>query len=583
MKFTRGDIVVDLAKLKFFQTRFTRDLISGAIPDAHALTHRILKPIQSELERLSQDLSKKQASALVAEVIGEEPKLRIHREGRQKQHTEEYVHEVLKVSKGLMENHRQFIRDNLYAFWSPSTLAYKNSFQEFQSGMKRIKLETKSHRILNMDISKVLLRFRTSLGKLKEEEWNLENVGNKAKELADSVTLYNTEKDLFMDHGVGWKFLRWGLFVGMPGLSVVPAMVLLGQEETLTRLRKARKCAMALEEKMAVEAKKAAKLRKYSRLHKRVMGQSTGEGQESLDDQVSEPRNVKVRFFKEKPTETSGKAKGFLRPMHHESHIPEKGPFVSQPQPRFLPVLKPENRPPKPFISLEEVKTGYRHILNEKEPESTQVPPRKWGEKRAKKISARRSEPADGIHPFAPGGSFFSPETEMSAGSGQPESTRPRTTKDPSDSASRTPQPKHAGTRPAPFQVMSDSERQLHYKHLMLQQAYERKRQASSARRLRLAEPRPGYPAAQPGTAPDNAPGPLGAFYAGPEVNHPLRVQANGGLAKDVEGQRPPKGWPQREPEKGLYAKLAEPERKARESWAKPGRPKRVNKAQKGR
>lgn len=459
--------------------------------------------------------------------------------------------------------------------------------------MKRIKMERKSRRILNMDISKVLLQFRTSLGRLKEEEWTLENVGNKAKELADSVTLYNTEKDLFMDHGVGWKFLRWGLFVGMPGLSVVPAMVLLGQEETLLRLRKARKCARALEEKMAAEEKKAEKLRKHSRLHKKVMGQSTGKGQESLDDQVSEPRNVKVRISEEKPTETSGKAKGFLRPMHPESHLPEKGPFVSQPQPRFLPVLKPENRPPKPFISPEEAKTGYRHILNEEEPESTQVPPRNWGKKRAKKRSARRSEPADEIDPFAPGGSFFAPETVTSAGSGQPESTRPRTTKDPSDSASRTPQPEHAEAQPPHFLRMSDSERSLHHEHLVLQKAYERKRQASSARRLvGLGEPRPGYPVAQPGTAPDDASGHFGPFYAGPEVNHPLRVQANGGLAKDVEGQRPPqdqrplkllKGWLQREPEPGVYAKSAELERKAKGSWAKPGRPKRVNKAKRGR
>lgn len=496
---------------------------------------------------------------------------------QQKQHTEGYIHEVLKASKGLLENHRQFIRDNLYAFWPPSTLAYKNSFEEFQSGMKRIKLERKRYEILNTDISKVLLYFRNSLDELTEEEWTLEIVGNKAKQLADSVTLYNTEKDIFMEHGVGWKFLRWGLFVGMPGLSVVPAMVLLGQEETLARLRKARQCARVLEEKLAVEAKKAAKLQKYSRMHGKVMGYSTGKRQKSPDEQVSEPRNVKVPIPAEKSMETPAKAK-FLRPIHPESHLPEKGPFVSQPQPHFSPVQKPQDRPPKQFISLKEFMTGQRHILDVKQPESAQNPPRRRPEKPAKKKSARRSEPAGEINPFEPGGSFFEPEPETSARLGQPESTRPHT-QNPPDGASRTLQPEHAGTQPGSFQAMSDSERRLHFKQLVLQKAYERKVQASSAQRLRLGEPEPAYPVDKPGAAPNDAPGPVGAFYAGPVVNHPLRVQKNGRLARDVEGQCPPQG----EPGKGHDVEVAGLEQNVKESWVERGRSNRANKADRGR
>lgn len=554
--------MVDMAKLKFFQTRFTRDLISGAIPDPSALSHRILKPMQSELERLSQDLSKNSASELVAEVIGNVPKMRIRTDKEVKLHTEEYIHGVLKASKGLVENHRQFIRDNLYAFWQPSTLAYKNSFEEFQSGMRRIKMARGNKNILNIDISKVLLHFRNKLDELTEEEWTSENVGVKAKELADCVTLYDTEKDLFMEHGVGWKFLRWGLFVGMPGLSVVPAMVLLGKQETLARLRKARKCARVLEERLAAEANKAANLQELSRLHSKATGHSAGEGQKSTNDQVSEPRNVKVKIHREEPTGIPDKAKGVLRSIHPESHLPEKGPFVSKTQPRLVNVPKPQDRPPRP-ISLEEFKTGSRHILREEQPgPAPNPPPWKRSQKRAKPKSARRSEPADKINPLALQDPFFELELEAGIRSRQPESTFPRS---PPGDASRTPQPEHKETQPAPIKGMSDSERRLHYQHLILQKAYDKKRQASAAQRLEPDD-------LKPGAAPGNAPGPVGAFYAGPIVDHPLRRQTKGSFTRG-DDQRPLPG----ESDKGHDVEVAELEQKVKESWVERGRSKSAN------
>lgn len=563
--------MVDLAKLKFFQTRFTRDLISGAISDPTALSRRIIKPIQSDLEQLSQDLANNSASELVAEVLaGEEPRTRISVERKPKEHTEESIHEVLKASKGPMDNHRQFIRDNLYAFWSPSPLAYKNSFKEFQSGMTRIKMTRKKEKVLNTDISKVLRNFRNSLDELAEEEWTLEKVGNKAKDLADSVTYYNTERDIFMENGAGWKFLRWGLLVGMPGLSVVPMMVLLGKEETRTRLRIARRAATVLEEKLAVEARKAAKLQDLSRLHTEVMGQSTGKSQVSPDDQVSEPRNIKIKIREVEPVEAQDKAKWFLRPIQPESNLPEKGPFVSQPQPRLLPVQRPGDLPRRHFLNFEEFRTGSRHILAEKQPEPAHKHPQPRPKKPAKFKPVRRPEPADEINPFEPGGSFFAPDPEETGTrSSQAETTpSPTRTQQPSDDASHKPQ-RDKKTQPEAFQGLSDSERRrLHFRHLMLEKAYEKKRRAEAAQRLGLGESTTGHPVKQPGAAPDGAPGPLGAFYAGPVVNHPLRLKASGRLARDDKDGR----LPQDEVDTGRRTELAELEQNLKESWVERGR-----------
>lgn len=542
--------MVDLAKLKFFQTRFTRDLISGAIPEPDALSRRILKPIRSELERLDRELFKEPVSELVAEVVGDHPKKRISALRQQKEPTEEYIHEVLKASKAPVDNHRQFIRDNLYAFWPPSTLAYKNSFSEFQNGMNRIKMEREKEKILNVDISKVLHDFRNSLHALTEEEWTSENVGNKAKKLADSVTYYSTEKDILMDHGAGWKFLRWALLVGSPGLSVVPIMLLLGRDETLKRLRKARQCAKVKEEQLAVEAKR---VRERDQLLRLAQGKrdSTGKGQKSADDEVSEPRNVKVRIHENEPAGTRDKAKGFLRPVHHESHLPEIGPFWSPPRPQPIREPQPETRSePEPLpaqpITPEEFKTGQRHILrnDQRGPANKKSPQSKRVYKRARQKPARKPEPADEISPFEPGGSFFAPETEAGTSFGQPESMHPqRRTQPPPDSTSHVLKSADTETPPGPFmQGMSDNERQAYFELLMAQKAYEKARRERGAAQLRASgEPTRRNPVEQDSGTPADARGATGSFYVGEPVrNHPLRIQTDGGRLRDDEGERQP-------------------------------------------
>lgn len=497
--------------------------------DPTALSQRILTPIRSELERLDRELFKQPVSGFVAEVVGDEPKKLISAEQQWRRLEEEYIHEVLKASKAPLDSHRQFIRDNLYAFFPPSTLAYKNSFSEFQSGMNRIKMERGKHDILNVDISKVLLHFRNSLDALTEEEWTLENVGNKAKELADSVTYYSTEKDQLMDHGAGWKFLRWALLVGSPGLSVVPMMVLLGQGETLKRLRKARQCAKVKEDQLGLKAQRAgqqAELARYAgiNLHSR------GEGQRSPDDQVSEPRNVKVQKRQNNSTGTRNEAKAFLRPIHHESHLPEKGPFWSPPRPQPVPDREPEAERPATaprHMRPEEFRTGQRHILSIDQTDlvSGRSPRSRRVNKSVKKKPARKPEPAPEIHPFEPGGSFFAPEAETRAGFAQPESAhaqgRVHKSQDTSSNGSKPPPPE----TPGPFmRGMPQKERRSHRDLLVAGEAeYEARRARSRAGPEKsTSENSMEQDRGTPTSAPDG----IGPFFAGKPVEHPLRIRA---------------------------------------------------------
>lgn len=482
----------------------------------------------------------------MSEVVGDEPKKRISAERQWKRLEEEYIHEVLKASKAPLDSHRQFIRDNLYAFFPPSTIAYKNSFNEFQSCMSRIKMERGAHNILNMDISKVLHHFRNSLGELTEEEWTLENVGNKAKELADSVTYYSTKEDKLMDHAAGWKFLRWALLVGSPGLSVVPMMVLLGQEETIKRIRKARQSAKVKEDQLGVEAERARRQAELGR-YAGIKRYSRGKGQGSPDDQVSEPRNVKVRKHEDDSTGTRNEAKAVLRPIHHESNLPEKGPFWSPPRPQPVPDREPEaERPalaPK-HISPEEFKTGRRHLLSIDQTDlvSDRAPQSRRVNKSVKK-PARKPEPAPEIHPFEPGGSFFAPEAEAGAGFAQSEGPNARgrahNPQDTSSSIGSKPPPPET---PGPFmQGMSDEERWCHHDLLMACAAEDKERRARAAAQLRPPEESTRRnPMEQDRGTPTDVPVGVGPFFAGKHVDHPIRIH---GRPMEEKGERrPPKG-----------------------------------------
>lgn len=567
--------MVDLAKLKFFQGRFTRDLISGEISDPIALSNRILKPIQSDLELLDRDLSHPSNSEVVADIVGEQPRLRIALMRERVEHTQEYVHAVLRASKRPLDNHRQFIKDNLYAFWPPSMTAYRNSFTELQSGMKRIRMERKSARILNIDTSKVLRYMRNDLSELSQDQWTLEEVGTKAKKLADSVTYYDTDKDHAMDHGAGWKFLRWGLLLGMPGLSVVPMMVLLGREESLKRLRLARACARTQEERMAVEAKKAAKLLKASRLRARHMGQPTLDDLGTLVDQVHEPRNVKLRVERVEPTGHPSEAE-FLKPIN-ESSLPEQGPFVSQPRPQSDPDT--DERPSPLFLSRDVFKAGFRHILGTEQSDSADAPlPREPLVTRTNQ--AARSEPAEQIHPFGKGGSFFIPDPQTETRSNLPESMRQRggafcPPEGPSHMLRHT-HPEKDENMQGPFlkSSMQHSEYLAHIEYLKALNTAKRNRHALNSRLHRLEQPRAGYPVEHPGGIPKDGSDVSGPFGVGKPVSHSATTQANGGPATKSAFKR----LPREEIKKEHNAGSSEVVQELNQSWAKPGTSKRAQK-----
>lgn len=403
--------MVDLVKLKYFQNRFIRDLISGSVADPATLSNRILKPMQAELQRLDESFQVQQETEEPMSGLGELDSLGNLTMRRPHSRTEDYIHQVLKAWKGPVDDHSQFIRDNMYAFWAPSKAAYKDSYQNLQDGMRRITLTRSRNAVENTDISRVLTYFRSCLDDIPEDQWVSETVGDTAKKLADAVEYYDIEKQQAMDHGAGWKFLRWGLFNGMSGLSVVPMMLLLGREESLRRLREARKIAARSEEKAA-----AAELQRQSELKRSgvriayLAGPRRDEAKGGPGVELLEPRNVKVPIKQARPEENPTQTENFLRAMHKP--LQEPGPFVSRVPDR---VYAHDGKPPINFLEREVYKTGFRHLLDDVDKDKSPYAPPLWeviekrkqaAEERSQEAIPEPSQP-EGVGPLRPPGQDF--------------------------------------------------------------------------------------------------------------------------------------------------------------------------------
>lgn len=448
--------MVDLVKLKYFQNRFIRDLISGAVADPVALSNRILKPIQTELQQFDEKISAHQGRKDVTigmddhDSIGRLTMRRIH------ERTEDYIHQVLKAWKGPIDDHAQFIRENLYAFWAPSKAAYRESFTELQDGMRRVLLHKETKNIENADISKVLLYFKNCLAEIPEDQWVSEAVGNTAKGLADAVEYYDIKKDQVMSHGAGWKFLRWGLFNGMSGQSVVPMMLLLGREESLKRLREARKVVVQLEEDAATAAREKEEELKRSKVRITYTGNPLREDPDKAQQAgLAEPRNVKVPIKEEEEEELPpSKTEHFLRPLH-ESRSGE-GPYASKVPNRSYTL---DASPPVQFLEPEDFKAGYRHLLNSdtgKDAEQYAPPLWKVAENRKQAVLARTQEAA--AVPVQPEG----PGPFRVSGLDEDSSRRPGSTLGEGPGSQPPPRPPYSADRPFPPEGPGPMMRPMH-------------------------------------------------------------------------------------------------------------------------
>ncbi|KAJ4392061.1 Glutamate--tRNA ligase mitochondrial [Gnomoniopsis smithogilvyi] len=379
LKFTRGDIIVDLSKLKFFQKQLTRSLITGENPDHATLRQQIIQPILAEVERVQTGLQEyQQDDAAAAAAATAEPHLRelydsISPDGLGPALSEDYVLQVLKAWKGPVDDPFQFLQDNLFAFFRPSKDAMRKQYHELQRNKARIMI-LKPHRrtLYHADVSQVLKIFTSKLSDIKEDDWTAEKLGDIVKELTDSVKFYDTLENKDKFESAGWAFMRHGLINGKAGSAIVPLMLLFGQRETVRRIRDARKIA-GEEEKILFSSAEEAGRARYGERKDHEIRQQKASGEEDRYDMEFHNVETEKSLEMEKFLTPSGEApfKIYLQQEKGRGEPLTEGPFKSQPptaRPRSPPRDPSEvNRSPQ-FLSLSEFKFGTRHIKLSKAP-----------------------------------------------------------------------------------------------------------------------------------------------------------------------------------------------------------------------
>lgn len=374
---------MDLSKLKFFQSKITRKLVTGENPDSVTLSKQIIQPILAELNQLDKRLQEYRQNKTSVETHLHEFYDSIGAPVGEQRLTEEYVLEVLRAWKGTVNNPFHFIQDNIFAFYRPSKRALRKEFRELQSKLARIMiLKSDRQKLLNSDVSVVLKKFTARLKPLTEADWNAEKLGHKVKTLTDSVKFYDTADDQDKFDSAGWKLMRYALVNGQGGPAIVPLMLLWGQDETIHRVRDARKVAAAEEIKIRTAGDETRRQETAMKVRIRQAGGGplgAVAKQEAIgrkSNLVIEPRNVKIWIPPklETKTPTPPKEEPFNIYLHKEKGRGEVGPFKSRPQtPRSLPRSPPrdpsevEHSPQ--FLSFSEFKFGTRHLKLPKKPE----------------------------------------------------------------------------------------------------------------------------------------------------------------------------------------------------------------------
>lgn len=238
LKFTRGDIIVDLGKLNFFQSRIWQGVMSGTIDEPPSFRQQFVDPVIAELTQIEQDINARLENRSVAhpdflDSIAAADYIDMIRKNR----TPEFVFQVLKAWKGNVEDYATCVRDCIYAFVRPSRKAYLRGLREFEPAIRKVRIfENDDYGGVHSDISAVLKWLRSQFSLVSAEDWNQSHLDTYVKQTVGKISYVDHDEKVEKKGAAGWQFLRWGLLNSQPRLGLVPIMVLLGPEEVDRRL-----------------------------------------------------------------------------------------------------------------------------------------------------------------------------------------------------------------------------------------------------------------------------------------------------------------------------------------------------------
>jgi glutamyl-tRNA synthetase len=236
LKFTKGDVMVNLHKLEYLKEKHNVHLISQEPRDEAQVQDYIVKPLEKALSRFP----RRPESDYKAAAISPIPKMALRAKAAYDQERGTitdlgYFLEATRFTTLHLWKPTQFAADYRWLLWRPPTPVLKESLHRLA--------ETYSYQGLTIsevfyDRTEVMLLVRDILKSIPEEKWNVDFLSQAIKGLNSRV-----KRDKALPKENIYTPLQWALIAGENGPAVWEQMVFLGPEETLTRLHRSLKVA----------------------------------------------------------------------------------------------------------------------------------------------------------------------------------------------------------------------------------------------------------------------------------------------------------------------------------------------------
>ncbi|KAL1871450.1 hypothetical protein VTK73DRAFT_2058 [Phialemonium thermophilum] len=235
LKFTRGDIIVNMGKLPYFQKQHTKRLLAEEPPNMDLLTAHFIRPIEGIIKSMEEArLAKRSYSGFDVSLLGDMV-AQLESEPAGPQHR---VLKALKANKPSISTLEDFVKDNKYLFWAVPQQVLKARLEGLH--LRDSSLEEGSGK-REATLEEVMAFFKRKFERFAGI-WASQDLTPAIKQAAASVTFVDTETGRKMESG-GYKLLRWSLLGGDSGPGLGDVMEILGRDETLRRVEYSRKTA----------------------------------------------------------------------------------------------------------------------------------------------------------------------------------------------------------------------------------------------------------------------------------------------------------------------------------------------------
>lgn len=246
LRFTKGDIVVNMEKLAFFQKKHCQLLLQDSTRNTKAINDFMVAPLTKrirEVQKLQQEpdstASAQSLGAMLADLIPSLGSPLAQMSGSESE-VEDYVFRLIKSSRGYAMDVDETIASNRYLLWRIPTEVLQTTYKTMMDPTKSVVLESQETAPAQL-VDHFIRRF----DKIDGQSWD-------AVELQRAVDDTVKGKNIVFevegtDGGVdgGWKFLRWALLASDPGPQMVPLLELLGKQETMRRLKAAQEISVS--------------------------------------------------------------------------------------------------------------------------------------------------------------------------------------------------------------------------------------------------------------------------------------------------------------------------------------------------